>query len=62
MNGKRPTISILTPGHRRLIRLLAAQAAADWLARQSNPITEQLDASSDLRTLQQRQTGGDLDR
>lgn len=57
MSGKRPTISPLTPGHLRLIRLLAAQAAADWMARQAESTTEQLDASSNLRTLQQRQAG-----
>ncbi len=56
------TVSSLTPGQRRLIRLLAAQAAADWLARPLQQPQEQDDASSNLRTLQQRQAGRVLDR
>lgn len=54
--------TVLTPGQLRLIRLLAAQAAADWLARPTHSPQEQHDASRDLRTLQQRQAGRDLSR
>lgn len=62
MSSAGHTVSSLTPGQRRLIRLLAAQAAADWLARPSDQPQEQSDASSNLRTLQQRQAGRVLDR
>lgn len=62
MSGEKSTISPLSPGHIRLIHLLAAQAVEDWLAQQANPISEPTDASRNLRPLQQRQATRIIDR
>lgn len=48
--GKRPTITHLTDGHKRLIQLLAVQAAEDWLTQHSNRDATP-HASRDLRPL-----------